>query len=81
MRMFSGARGLRPLALVGPGEKVTLVDVRGGPGISRRLAAIGLRPGIRVQLLHNTGRGPVLVMSGDTRLALGRGMAHRVWVR
>ncbi|MBE9566014.1 MAG: ferrous iron transport protein A [Proteobacteria bacterium] len=79
--MFSAGQGLRPLALVAPGEKVTLVDVRGGAGIKRRLTAIGLRLGSRVRLLHNTGRGPVLVMSGDMRLALGRGLAHRVWVR
>jgi len=79
--MSSAARGLRPLASVAPGEEVTLVDVRGGLGIRRRLAAIGLSPGIRLRLLQNVGRGPVLVMRGDTRLALGRAMAHQMLVR
>jgi len=79
--MLSSARGLRPLALVTPGEEVTLVDVRGGLGIRRRLASMGLSPGIRMRLLQNAGRGPVLVMRGDTRLVLGRGMAYRVLVR
>ena len=79
--MPSAVRGLRPLALVAPGEEVTLVDVRGGLGIRGHLAAMGLSPGIRVRLLQNAGRGPVLVMRGDARLVLGRGMAHKVFVR
>lgn len=79
--MLRAAPGLRPLALVAPGEEVTLVDIRGGMGIKRRLVSMGLGPGIRVRLLQNAGRGPVLVMRGDTRLALGRGMAHKVLVQ
>ena len=79
--MVSVGGGLRPLGLVAPGEEVTLVGVRGGVGIRRRLVAMGLNPGSRVRLLQNAGRGPVLVMSGNTRLALGRGMAHKVLVR
>ncbi|MCJ7543440.1 MAG: ferrous iron transport protein A, partial [Phycisphaerae bacterium] len=42
-----GAQPLMPLAMARPGETVELVDVRGGLGLQRRLAEMGLGPGSR----------------------------------
>ncbi len=73
--------GLLPLSMLTPGTEATLVDVRGGAGVRRHLAEMGLVPGVRVRLLNGDIRGPVVVAVGDTRLMLGRGMAHKILVR
>lgn len=45
----------------------------------RRLVALGLRPGSQVTVLHLRGRGVVLGC-GETRIALGGGVAEKVLV-
>lgn len=72
---------LMPLSMLSIGEKAELVDVRGGRGIRMHLASMGLNPGAVVQMIQNAMRGPVILGTFDTRLALGRGMAHKILVR
>jgi ferrous iron transport protein A len=62
------------------GEEAELVDVRGGRGIRRRLAALGLNPGMKVSVVQNNMRGRVVLGVMDSRIALGRGMAQRILV-
>jgi len=69
-----------PLSMVAPGQEVELVAVHGGWGIRRRLAEMGFNPGVRLKVIHSGG-GPIIVALRDTRLALGRGMAHKIMVR
>jgi Fe2+ transport system protein FeoA len=45
--------------------------------LRRRLAELGLTPGVQMTVLQNTG-GPVLVSVRNSRLALGRQMAHHL---
>lgn len=52
----------------------------GGSPFASRLAAMGLVPGSRLEVLQNTGRGPVLIRVTDTRIALGRGEAAKIRV-
>jgi len=73
--------GLMPLSWLRIGEKAELVDVRGGRGIKRRLASMGLNHGVVVQMVQNAMPGPVVISISDTRLALGRGMAQKIIVR
>jgi len=75
-----GATGVRRLSGVGEGECVRLLGVEAGVGLKSHLAAMGLVPGAEVRMLKNAGRGPVVVMVKDTRLALGRGMAAKMQV-
>lgn len=79
-KLHSGS-GLLPLPMLPPGTEATLVDVRGGGGVRRHLADMGLVPGVRIRVLNGTSCGPVVIAVGDTRLALGRGMAHKILVR
>jgi len=65
--------------MVAPGQEVELVAVHGGWGIRRRLAEMGFNPGVRLKVIHSGG-GPIIVALRDTRLALGRGMAHKIMV-
>lgn len=70
-----------PLSMVAPGQEVEFVAVHGGRGIRRRLADMGFNPGIRIKVIQGGfQRGPIVVAVRDTRLALGRGMAHKIMV-
>jgi ferrous iron transport protein A len=53
----------------------------GGGELLSRLISMGLVVGVPLVVLQNSGRGPVLVLVRDTRLALGRGEATRVLVQ
>jgi len=69
-----------PLSMLGPGEEARLVGVQGGHGIRQHLSAMGLNPGINVMVIQNAMRGPVILGVMDSRIALGRGMAHKIMV-
>lgn len=58
--------------------KVRVVEITGGKGFVRRLADMGLAPGQIVEVL--TSGPPVIVKVGDTKIALGRGIARKVIV-
>ncbi len=68
-----------PLSLTAPGEKVQLENIIGGQGIKKRLAGLGLTPGIELIVIQDTG-GPLLISVRDSRIALGRGLAHKILV-
>jgi Fe2+ transport system protein FeoA len=70
----------QPLALITPGKRVRLVQINAGHTLTHRLAELGLTPGVELEILQNEG-GPLLINVRDSRLALGRGMAHRVLVK
>ncbi|MCD6520997.1 MAG: ferrous iron transport protein A [Anaerolineae bacterium] len=71
---------MMPLSMVASGETVRLIAVRGGRGICFRLAELGLVPGATFQVIQGSGQGPLILAFGETRLALGRGMAHKIYV-
>lgn len=69
-----------PLTIIQKGRCVRLVSVDAGEGLSGRLAALGLVPGAEVEILSNTASGPVILMLGESRIMLGRGMAEKIKV-
>lgn len=69
-----------PLAGVPTGQQVRLMDVRAGHDLRARLAGMGLLPGMKLTVVRNNGGGPLVVLVHNTRLALGRGMVHRMLV-
>jgi Fe2+ transport system protein FeoA len=50
-------------------------------GLTSRLSAMGLVPGVEVVVVTNKGVGPAIVEVKGTRLALGRGMTRKILVR
>lgn len=72
---------LVPLSEIPPGKEVVLAALQSGGGLQARLTAMGLKKGVRLKILHSTGRGPCVVIAGGTRLCLGRGMALKILVR
>ena len=79
-RECSGS-GLVPLAMVDAGREAVLCRVEGGHGLMLRLAEMGIRPGARFTVLSRGRPGPFIVTVGQGRLAVGRGMVDRMFVR
>ena len=46
-----------------------------------RMSDMGLRVGKQVQLLRKQNRGPILLKVDEARIAIGRGLADRIWIR
>jgi len=69
-----------PLAMATPGELVTVKEIRAGGGLQRRLADMGLTPGVQLKVINIQTSGPVLIDLRGSRVALGRGIAHKIAV-
>ncbi len=69
-----------PLSMAIPGDVVRLVGVRGGNTIRRRLADMGLTPGMIVRVVQTNGGPVIIAFRDDSRLALGWGMAQKIYV-
>lgn len=81
---------MSPLALLREGETGEIVNPAGphenengliGRGCREHLENMGLRPGKRVEMIANTGCGPLILRLDEARIALGRGMAMKIYVR
>ena len=70
-----------PLSGVAPGQEVILTSISGGRQLQHRLTEMGLVRGSRFRVIANAHRGPFIVSVKDTRLALGRGVVHKILVR
>jgi ferrous iron transport protein A len=70
-----------PLALAEPGVMVEVVDFRCGRSCAFRLQEMGIVKGARYRVTSCSGRGPLILANGDTRIGLGAGMAAKVMVR
>ncbi len=60
------------------GKKAKVVSINGGVGVKTRLQAMGIFPGVYISVIQSLGKGPVIIEAGNTRLAIGRGMAEKV---
>lgn len=58
--------------------KVVVRSILGGRGIVRRLADMGIVPGQVLEVLCNNSQ--VIIKSGDAKIALGKGVARKVFV-
>jgi len=61
------------------GARARIVEIQGGRQLVRRLLGLGIRVGSEVDVLHHRGRG-VVVARGETRIALGSGIADKLLV-
>ena len=70
-----------PLPMACEGQCVLLVEIRGGQEMRHRLAEMGLTSGVEFTVIRPGRDGPCIVRLKDTRLVLGRGMVHHVFVQ
>lgn len=69
-----------PLAMIAEGENVQLVNIIGGRVLRKRLADLGLNPGMSLKVIQVDPQGPMILAVKDSRIAMGRGMAQKVMV-
>jgi len=63
------------------GDRVRIKAIDAGRGATLNLMNLGLDLGHEVELLQRSPlRGPLLVMHGDTEIAIGYGMAQKIVV-
>lgn len=64
-----------------PGQKGKVVNIEGGWGLVSKLEALGIIPGVEVSKVSaQIMRGPVTLQVGNTQVAIGFGMARRIFV-
>jgi Fe2+ transport system protein FeoA len=66
-----------PLSMASAGQTVRLVRIHAGRRLTRRLADMGLTPGVELTIIRDSG-GPLLITVRDSRIALGRSMTHKL---
>lgn len=70
-----------PLPLMQVGAEGEVVDVKGGWGMVKKLEAMGIRKGVKIKKLSaQPMRGPIFVQAGNTKVAIGFGMARRILI-
>jgi ferrous iron transport protein A len=70
----------RPLSKVQAGETVKLVGIEAGRGLNSRLASMGLVPNVKITVVNNSQPGPFVISVKNSKMMLGRGMAHKIMV-
>jgi Fe2+ transport system protein FeoA len=56
-----------------------LDEIQAGRRLTHRLAELGLTPGVTLSVVQGNG-GPLLISVRGSRIAIGRGMAHKLLV-
>ncbi|HUU20261.1 MAG TPA: FeoA family protein [Sedimentisphaerales bacterium] len=70
----------RSLSKVQSGETVQLVGIEAGRGLNSRLASMGLVPNVKITVVNNSQPGPFVISVKNSKMMLGRGMAHKIMV-
>lgn len=68
-----------PLGFVTPGKNAVIKDIVGGYRLKKRLSDMGFVKSVNLKLLKND-HGPVIVMLGESKIAMGFGMAQKIMV-
>ena len=68
-----------PLAMAEEGDHVEIYLVRSGKSLQARLTSLGLNIGSELIISQRKG-GDLVVIRGETRLALGFGLAQKIIV-
>ncbi|MBC9070361.1 ferrous iron transport protein A [Thauera sp. CAU 1555] len=68
-----------PLGMAAENSSLRVVAIQGGAGLARRVAEFGLNVGSEITVRQRQGAG-LVVARGETRFALGGGMAHKILV-
>lgn len=76
------ASDVRPLSRLKNNEKGVVLALEGGRRFVHRMTGMGLNVGSRVDVIQSGDgqHGPTLVATGETRLAIGHGMAEKIMI-
>ncbi|MGI6413969.1 MAG: FeoA family protein [Syntrophomonadaceae bacterium] len=69
------------LSSMSPGQRGRVKTIVKGSKLERRLFDIGLAPGVEFTMItRHPFRGPIILQIGNSKIALGRGIADSVEV-
>jgi ferrous iron transport protein A len=66
--------------MIKAGETVKLAGINAGRGLNSRLASMGLVPNAEITVVNNRHPGPFVITVKDSKVMLGRGVAHKIMV-
>jgi len=69
------------LASAVQGGKYKIDKILGGRGLNSRLLSVGFLPGEVISVINQSGWGPLTVSVKGSKIALGRGIAHKIFVQ
>ena len=67
-----------PLSFLSEGERGKVVKLNGGRSFQEKMLSMGINQGNYVEVLSGTPGRALLVLIGETRLALGFGLAQKI---
>ena len=70
---------LEPLTGIKAGMSAMVKEVRGGKNVRNRLMEMGIIEGTTIRVIANSGV-PLIVQVGNSRFAMGHGMAQKIIV-
>ncbi len=62
------------------GTAVRIAAIEAGRGLKNRLAAMGLLADVDIRVVRNDGAGQIIISVKSSKIILGRGMSHKVFV-
>ena len=68
-----------PLSMVGTGDMVTIMKIKGTDEVRQHLAELGFIPGEEISIVNQVS-GNLLIQVKDSRVALDRSMANRIYI-
>jgi ferrous iron transport protein A len=63
------------------GRKYKIDKISGGHGLNSRLLSVGFLPGEVISVINQSGWGPLTVLVKGSKIALGRGIAHKILIQ
>jgi ferrous iron transport protein A len=78
---MTGSSATQSLGSLAEGLAAMVLEIEGGSELRARLCSMGIVPGTPIEVLRNTGQGPIIVKSMGSQLVLGRGMTLKIGVR
>ncbi len=63
------------------GRKYKIDKIPGGHCLNSRLLSLGFLPGEVILVINQSGWGPLTVLVKGSKIALGRGIAHKIPVQ
>ena len=62
-------------------QKVKVVEIQGGHNVEHKLESLSIRPGVDIiKISSHFWRGPITVLVGQAKVAIGHGMAEKIYV-
>jgi Fe2+ transport system protein FeoA len=71
----------KPLSTVQEGHTVEISEIHAGHGLMRRLMEMGFITNSKIRVLKSSFNGPMIVAIDNTRFALSRGIAMKIFVK